>query len=79
MPSKVREPRQPSLEGLNDHITAAGPLQRDGPQTDVAGPVRTEQMRKVATASLGGTERSGHPARPLRRRRTGPGAHPAVG
>ena len=49
MPSKVREPRQPSLEGLNDHITAAGPLQRDGPQTDVAGPVRTEQMRKVAT------------------------------
>lgn len=79
MPSKVREPRQPSLEGLKDHITAAGPLQRDGPQTAVAGPMRTEQTHKAATASLGGTERSGHPARPPHRSRTGPGVHLTAG
>lgn len=49
---------------ITDSITVAGPLQRDRPQTDVAGSVRTEQTHRAATASLGGTEMSGHPARP---------------
>lgn len=64
---------------ITDSITVAGPLQRDRPQTDVAGSVRTEQTHRAATASLGGTEMSGHPARPPRRRRTDPGAHAAAG
>ena len=73
-PAKSGNSGSPALRDLTiaDSITVAGPLQRDGPQTDVAGSVRTERTHKAVTTSLGGTELSGNPARPPRRRRTGP-------
>ena len=60
-PAKSGNPGSSALRDLmiTDSITVAGPLQRDGPQTDVAGSVRTEQTHKAVTASLGGTEMSG--------------------
>ena len=77
-PAKSGNPGSPALRDLTITSQPQGRCREMDPQTDVAGPVRTEQMRKVATACLGGTERSGHPARPPRRRRTRPGAHPGA-
>ena len=57
MPSKVREPRQPSLEGLNDHITAAGPLQRDGPP-DRCGWARENRADAQGSHTLPGRDRT---------------------
>lgn len=62
MPSKVRELRaaQPLRDlTITDSITVAGPLQRDGPQTDVAGSVRTERTTGSLASPGGGTGTGG--------------------
>ena len=80
MPSKVREPRQPSLEGLNDHRqhhSCRATAERWTP--DRRGWVRENRADTQGSDSFPGRDRNEWTTRPPHRRRTNPGAHVTAG